>query len=437
VIRNARIAVVTNVFPLRSETFVVDQVGALLSQGAEIVVFCDYIGDPGTMEAIGLNHERMRVVPWPKGWLDVIRCCYRGQSARPGLFSLQTLIDHIRAPMLHGRWATLGVAGLLAAESPFDVLIAHFGPNGDCIATLKERFGLPLPLATVLHGYDVSRYLQERGVDAYAALRRSGDYFLPVSGFWAAKLVSLGFPQDKISVQHMGIDFRKFNGARSAGSEGTIRIVSVGRFVEKKGFDLGIRAVSTLLAEGHDIEYLIAGDGPLKDQSAGLVTALGTGDRIRFIGWKKPDEIDQLLRTSDLLLAPSVAASDGDMEGIPVVLMEAMASRTLVVSTRHSGIPELVQHGVTGWLADEGSVASLTDALRHALASRTDWDRVRANARAKIEAEFNWERLAADLVQLLCPRLTPPSTPPTVDQISPPASATASAVAMSAHPPQS
>jgi glycosyltransferase involved in cell wall biosynthesis len=234
-----------------------------------------------------------------------------------------------------------------------------------------------LPVATVFHGYDVSRYLHEPRGNEYEALRRSGDYFLTVSGFWAAKLLSLGFPLDKISVRHMGIDFRNFNGVRPGGHEGTIRVLSVGRFVEKKGFDFGIRAVSKLIAEGHDIDYLIAGDGPLADR---------------------------LMR---------------------------------LVSTHHSGIPELVQHGVTGWLADEGRVTSLTETLRLAFASRTEWDRVRANARAKIEAEFNWERLAADLVELLCPRLTPPSTPPTVDQISPPASATASAVAMSAHPPQS
>ena len=401
----ARIAMVTNGFPVRSETFVIDQIEALLSRGAEIVMFCDRLGDPETIEAIGLEHDRLKVVLWPTGWLDILRACRRGLAAKPGL-SLQAVVDHMRAPMQPGRRRTLGMCSMLAAEGPFDVLIAHFGPNGDRIASLKERFGLSLPIATVLHGYDVSRYLQKSGGKAYAALRRSGDYFLPVSGFWAAKLMSLGFPSDRISVQHMGIDFRKFSGERSGGGEGPIRIISVGRFIEKKGFEFGIRAVSALLAEGHDIDYQIAGEGPLMDRSVRLVSELGTGDRIRFLGWKTPGEIDQLLRSSDLLLAPSVTASDGDMEGIPVVLMEAMASRTLVVSTRHSGIPELVRHGVTGWLAEEGSVTSLIDTLRCALSSRAEWERVRADARAKIEMEFNWEKLAADLLELLCPTRT-------------------------------
>jgi colanic acid/amylovoran biosynthesis glycosyltransferase len=102
-----------------------------------------------------------------------------------------------------------------------------------------------------------------------------------------------------------------------------------------------------------------------------------------------------------------------------VVLMEAMASRTLVVSTRHSGIPELVRHGVTGWLAEEGSVTSLIDILRCALSSRTEWERVRADARAKIEMEFNWEKLAADLLELLCPTRTQSVAPREMAQLLP------------------
>jgi colanic acid/amylovoran biosynthesis glycosyltransferase len=200
----------------------------------------------------------------------------------------------------------------------------------------------------------------------------------------------------------MGINFQQFSGQRPGCGEGPIRILSVGRFVEKKGFEFGIRAVSALIGEDFEIEYLIAGDGPLNTQLKQLVSQLGTSDHIRFLGWKQPDEIAELLRKSDLLLAPSVTACDGDMEGIPVALMEAMASGTLVVSTSHSGIPELVQHGVTGWLAEEGSVTSLVDVLRRAVECRSGWNQVRAAARDKIEQEFNWDHLGDALLELLC-----------------------------------
>lgn len=399
----ARIALVATEFPVRSETFVVEQVRALLSRGAEVVVFCDRLGDHGMIGLIEPDHERLRIVPWPNRRRDIIRACCRGMFRTPGL-SMRAIVDHMRRPLDAGpgRLVTLGIAGVIAADGPFDACLAHFGPNGDLLAHLKERFGLPSRIATVFHGYDLSRYLGQSSSHAYAALRRSGDHFLPVSDFWAARLISLGFLPSKISVQHMGIDFRRFNGQRADRIEGPIRILSVGRFVEKKGFEFGVRAVSALIQEGFEIEYLIAGDGPLKNQVMQVASELGASGHIRFLGWKHPDEIAELQRESDLMLAPSLTAPDGDMEGIPVALMEAMASGTIVVSTSHSGIPELVEHGITGWLAEEGSVTSLVDVLRRALECRSGWNEVRAAARDKIEQEFNWEQLADALLELLC-----------------------------------
>lgn len=112
------------------------------------------------------------------------------------------------------------------------------------------------------------------------------------------------------------------------------------------------------------IQYNIAGDGPLKDYLTDLIDELGVRKNVTLLGWQSQEEITQLMFKADILLAPSVTGGDGDMEGIPVVLMEACAQGLPVISTFHSGIPELIKDGVTGALAEERDVDQLTEKLR-------------------------------------------------------------------------
>jgi colanic acid/amylovoran biosynthesis glycosyltransferase len=140
-------------------------------------------------------------------------------------------------------------------------------------------------------------------------------------------------------------------------------VLTIGRLVEKKGVADGLRAIAWARRRGVELRYTVIGDGPLRGRLEALAGELGIDDAVRFVGWQVQDAIVEALYGHDVLLAPSVTAQDGDQEGIPVTLMEAMATGMPVVSTRHSGIPELVEHGCSGLLADEGDYAALADAL--------------------------------------------------------------------------
>jgi colanic acid/amylovoran biosynthesis glycosyltransferase len=243
----------------------------------------------------------------------------------------------------------------------FDIIQCHFGALGLKAVLLREAGALNGKIVTAFHGEDITNYPRRFPRNVYAPLFASGDLFLPISARWNERLTALGCPSGKIRVHRMGIDCRGFAGrAERRPLDRPFRIVSVARLVEKKGIADAIRAVSRLPIA---CEYVVAGDGPSRAGLEQLAGAEGIRDKVRFAGAQTRAEVVQLLHSADVFLAPSVTGTDGDIEGIPVSIMEAMASGLPVVSTRHSGIPELVADGHSGFLLEEHDVDGLATRL--------------------------------------------------------------------------
>jgi colanic acid/amylovoran biosynthesis glycosyltransferase len=120
-----------------------------------------------------------------------------------------------------------------------------------------------------------------------------------------------------------------------------------------------------VLEEIPDTDYIIAGDGPLRNKLNNLINKFRIESKVKILGNKTHEEIIELLYGSDILLAPSLVAKDGDCEGIPVVIMEAMATGLPVISTYHSGIPELVKNGKSGFLVPEKDIKGIADKLKY------------------------------------------------------------------------
>jgi colanic acid/amylovoran biosynthesis glycosyltransferase len=147
------------------------------------------------------------------------------------------------------------------------------------------------------------------------------------------------------------------------------------------------------------VEYHVVGDGPLQHTLATAAGGLPPGV-VRFHGALLPAEVRGLLDGMDVLLSPHRTAPDGDVEGIPNVLKEAMALGIPVVATRHGGIPELVEDGRSGLLADEGDVATLVVHCRHLLDTPAAWATLTTAGRAAVEEGFDMARLNDTLVEL-------------------------------------
>ncbi|HBZ5585582.1 TPA: glycosyltransferase, partial [Klebsiella pneumoniae] len=177
---------------------------------------------------------------------------------------------------------------------------------------------------------------------------------------------------------------------------------TIARLTEKKGIETCIKACSVLLSMGVDFEYHIIGDGPEKSKLTNLSHSMGLGNSIFYHGLQSQEVISKFLDESDIFLLPSITASDGDMEGIPVALMEAMAVGLPVISSYHSGIPELIDDEISGYLIDERDYKSLASkVIKIKILDHEHILRITRNARSKIEREYNRDNCYSELVSYL------------------------------------
>jgi colanic acid/amylovoran biosynthesis glycosyltransferase len=413
-----RVAFLVSSFPALSETFILDQIAGLIDRGCDVTIFAECSQRSGETEthpdvaAYQLEQRTVRLELPPLG--------LRPLQAGGVLLSRQdrksSLIRCLNLFRYGARAASLRLffdAANTARHAPFDVVHAHFGPNGIRALPLLESGALQGKLVTSFYGYDVSQYPKERGGNPYRALFRTGDRFLALSNRMRARLQELGCPDERLLVHPLGIDPAKFAGESTAGlpltsDRGMFRVLTIGRFVEKKGILDGLKAFALFtrqLSPGARAEYLIVGDGLLRAQVERMISELGLEEgnpagQVKLLGWKTRPEIANLLGECQVLLAPSRTASTGDEEGTPVVLMEASASALPVVSTRHAGIPETVEDGVTGFLVNQGDTAGLAAALSQLLKSPDLRTRMGLAGRERIMERHNIHTLNDQLLEL-------------------------------------
>ncbi|WP_427005957.1 glycosyltransferase family 4 protein [Pseudarthrobacter sp. H2] len=181
----------------------------------------------------------------------------------------------------------------------------------------------------------------------------------------------------------------------------TVRIAAVGRLVEKKGFQHLLPAAAELLDQGFSLDLRIAGTGVLAEELESSIERLRLGDHIRLIGPQTQDQVHELLSSSDIFVAPCVIGADGNADGMPTVLLEAMATGIPCISTAVTGIPEVVRNGSTGLLARPGNPRALARAIQAMSSPGTDRVTLARNARALIEDQFDVRR-QAEALRSLC-----------------------------------
>jgi colanic acid/amylovoran biosynthesis glycosyltransferase len=243
---------------------------------------------------------------------------------------------------------------------------AHFEESGMKAMPIAER--LNVPLVTTCHGYDVTvetyRWQRYPGLGAYYQRRRRdffrrGKLFLGVSRFICDQMLRRGYPKEKVRLHHIGVDT-----GRLAPDPKIVRkpvVLLVGRLVEKKGCAYLIRAMGQVRLKFPEMELFIVGDGPLRTELEELARECRAG--ARFFGSQSAEFVRAALGEAFLLCTPSVRSRTGDSEGLPIVLLEAMAMATPVVATHHAGIPEAVEHNVTGLLCEERNPEALAQAI--------------------------------------------------------------------------
>lgn len=262
---------------------------------------------------------------------------------------------------------------------------------------LARRFGLPI--VTTFLGYDVSAGLNNPSyVQALQDLFEKGDLFRVLSQDMARQIQRLGGPDGKIRVIHHGIPLERYPFApRRAPDSGPIVILTAGRLIPKKGPDDLANAFALLCRGGADVCLRVAGEGGLQPEMEAILSEAGCRGRVQFLARLEPAQVAEEMRRAHLFCLPSRVGPDGDSEGIPNVLKEAMATGLPVLSTYHAGIPELVEDGVSGYLVPERDIAGLADRLRYLVDRPEQWEAMGRAGRARVEAEFSMASVARQL----------------------------------------
>ncbi|MBP1990983.1 glycosyltransferase [Paenibacillus eucommiae] len=271
----------------------------------------------------------------------------------------------------------------------FQLIHARFGTSGIRMLPLKEKWSVPL--VTSFHGCD------SPGTDRMRKHKKSlqrlfaiGECFTVPCQAMKRELMKHGCPEDKITVQYSGIDLDQFTyKERSFPEEGPLNIIYVGRMVEKKGAELLLKAFQRLQQTIPQARLTLVGEGALKNKLQKLSKKLRIDKHVEFKGALSHQEVVKQLERSHIFCLPSMEDRTGNQEGIPNAIKEAMACGLPVVSTFHSGIPELIEDGRTGHLVAEKDVNGLVRKLIDLIRQPETWSELGRNARAKIEADFN------------------------------------------------
>jgi len=264
-----------------------------------------------------------------------------------------------------------------------DLVHAHFASGGRSAMPLARALGVPL--VVTLHGADIT---VKGAAERYRALAGQAAAFLCVSNFIRDRALEAGLPAGKLRVHYIGIDRKLFVPA-PAGVE-PAGVLFVGRLVEKKGCEYLIRAMAEVQRLHPDARLTVVGDGPLRPDLESLAKDLHV--RCEFPGSLPAERVRALLPHAMVFCAPSVTAANGDSEGLPTVLAEAQCCGLPVVSTRHAGIPEIIEDGRNGFLVAERDVSALSEALQRLLGDRSLREAFHAAAVENVERRFDLKR---------------------------------------------
>ncbi|PXW02331.1 colanic acid/amylovoran biosynthesis glycosyltransferase [Pantoea ananatis] len=394
-------------FPVASETFVLNQVTHFIDAGYDVEIISVFPGDlvnrHGAFDEYGLAAKTHYLLPEEKISLTD-KLGQRLKLVLPKITKV-SLLRSLNVRRYGAQSSKLLLPAIVAnARQTYvaDVFLVHFGYAGALANKLRELGILKGKQATVFHGADISRrHILDEHKQDYRNLFQQSELMLPISHLWQNKLIEMGCPPEKIHVTRMGIEPEKFNFQPRDAFHMPLRIVSVARLTEKKGLDVAVKASAILKQRGGQFQYTIIGNGDQDQMMRDFIAREEMDDCVTMPGFKPQEEIRQALNEADIFLLPSKTAADGDMEGIPVALMEAMAVGLPVVSTFHSGIPELIENNVSGWLVKEDDAEALAETLLKLSEGAVDVAPVVAAARHKVETEFNQHIAYRELAQIL------------------------------------
>jgi len=401
--KGARIALLLTRFPSVTETFILREVIEMERQGCAVRLV------PVLRESPPVVHEEAR--PWidralytPFVSFGILQANLRALMARPAR-CLSLLVRLVAGTVTHPGTLlrtllifpkSVFIAGQLRREG-IQHVHAHYATYPSTMALIIAALA-DIPFSFTVHAHDIQL---DRSLLRWKL--RQTRFVRSISEFNRRFLERL-YPQearDRIDVIHVGIEPLQYAHGDAPIARAISRVLCVAAHKPYKGLPYLIEACRLLKQEGVSFRCEVVGDGPMREELKQMILDKGVGDVIQLVGPKAQHEVTQLMAAATLFVLPSIIAPDGQMEGIPVALMEAMSSGRPVVSTSISGIPELVEDGQNGFIVPPADAPELARAMRALLESPELARAFGQRGREKVRAEFSIDQCVAKLLDRL------------------------------------
>ena len=402
-------------WPRLSQTFIVNEILALERRGVELVVLSlvrsgeadrqpeiDRVRAPvrfleDQLRGPWLRHARLHLAllaTTPRRYLRALVLALRHPGLAAGYGECSALRGFVLAT-----WAVAGINHLRSIGRTPVRVHAHFAHDPALVGMLTARLS-GLPFSFTAHARDLVQ-IPTTSLSARAAAATAVVTCCDLNADYIRAAVPGAVRPPVVVIRH-GVELERFRPSPRGHRDGPPLMVSVGRLVEKKGYGDLLLALREVVQRGGRFRCEIYGDGPLWPQLAALRDSLGLRQQVSLMGSRDSDQVVAALRAADLFVLTPKVTADGDRDGIPNVLVEAMACGLPVVATDAGGVGELVRHDVNGLLAEPGDAVGLAALLGSLLADRGRAARLGAAARRTAEQLYDIDAAARELEQVLC-----------------------------------
>jgi colanic acid/amylovoran biosynthesis glycosyltransferase len=398
------IAYIAQTFPALTQTFVYREIQALQKQGFEVMTSAIWKPKVAALSEESRHWVEQSLYVFPLSWSKFIWAHLSTFLKYPGRY-IKTLafIFTQRGESTKKRLRTLGhfweAISLVPAFEKRHVahIHAHFTINAATIALVLSRV-LDISFSFTAHNiFFTDRILLREKV-------RQARFIVAISEFSKQRLLQLTASEaqaEKVHIIHCGLSPENFAPPDAKLENEAPLLLFVAQLAERKGAPFLIEACKILKAREIPFHCVVVGGGEIKKQQlASLVTACALQDTVELTGALPQEELRPYLDRTDIFVLPCITASDGDMDGIPVSLMEAMAMEIPPVSTYVSGIPELIEDGQSGLLVPEKDATALADALQALIQDKALRLRLGKHARQKVVQDFDVRKSSLQLANL-------------------------------------
>lgn len=382
-----------------SETFILNEILALEEMGVKVEIFSlAPTRDPRFHEGVCRLNADVHYVPGADEKSTLLRYARRFAARNPKRYRRHLLkVLAARRPALLWRFLQASWVAERARSTGVGHLHAHFANRSTTVAQQAAKM-LGVPFSFTAHAFDI---YCDADHEVIARKMADAQFTVTVSDYNVDFLSSLtnGHPA-RVELIRNGIDMSRF-APTGVALDGPFTILSVARLVEKKGIAILVKACAILMERRVEFRCDIIGKGALRAELQRMIGQAGLSDRVRLLGALPQQEIVLHYQSAHLLVLPCIIGADGNRDGLPVSIVEALACGVPVISTAVTGIPEAVLHDVNGLIVAEGDAMALADAIEKVVRDPALHDRLKLAARPSVVESFDQKRTAAKLYDLL------------------------------------